>query len=200
MWFIGDIHGRFDDYFKLVQKLDMDCSIQLGDFGLGFPGRPGPAKWNLDHRFIRGNHDSPNACREHPNYLGDFGYLPAQDMYYISGAWSIDYKTRIMGVSIWPDEELSYEELDKIIKEIPEKKPRVIISHDCPDCIRGQLFGFDRFFPTKTGKAFDVVFERWQPTWWIFGHYHRGKQTKINGTHFICLQELECCEIPDIKW
>ena len=200
MWFIGDIHGRFSDYFKLIKKLDMDCSLQLGDFGNGSILKEYPPPWNDQHKFLRGNHDVPKVCREHPNYLGDYGYLEVQDMYYISGAWSIDHKQRIMGLSVWEDEELTYVELQKVIQEVQETKPRIIVSHDCPSSIRGELFGFDRFYDTKTGAAFSSIFEAYQPTWWLFGHYHRGKQAKIKGTHFVCLQELECCEIPDIKW
>lgn len=200
MWFIGDIHGRFDDYFSVIKKLDMDSSLQLGDFGLGFPNKEDPKEWNLNHKFIRGNHDNPRICREHPNYLGDYGYLLEQDMYYISGAWSIDASARVEGLNIWKDEELRYDELSKVVEEVKETKPRIIVSHDCPSSIRGELFGFDRFYDTKTGQAFTSIFDSYQPTWWIFGHYHRGKQKRINGTHFVCLQELECCEIPDIKW
>ena len=34
MFFIGDVHGKWDEYFNLISK--MDQSIQVGDFGFGF--------------------------------------------------------------------------------------------------------------------------------------------------------------------
>ena len=171
----------------------------LGDIGI-FPSHPYPSDFGDKVSMIRGNHDAPDLCRKHKNYLGDFGYLANKGIYFISGAWSVDYKQRIPGISWWPDEELSYEQFDTIFKEIPIYKPRIILSHDCPSGIKAELFGFDKFYRSKTCQALDRVFELYQPELWIFGHIHRGKQRKINGTHFVCLQELECCEIPDIKW
>jgi hypothetical protein len=200
MYFIGDTHGRVGDYFKLIDKLHMDCSIQLGDQAYGFPQVKWPDKWDLSHRWLFGNHDNPDLSIQHPNCLGKFGFLKEQDIYFISGAWSIDQKQRIAGLDWWANEELTYEDFDTIFREVKEYKPRIIIAHDFPSSVRGELFGFDKFFETKTGQALSRVFELHQPQYYLGGHYHRGKQAKINGTHFVCLQELECCEIPDIKW
>lgn len=77
MRIIGDVHGHIADYMTLAAASQE--SIQIGDMGLGFRGvslEPNPA-----HRFFRGNHDAPQACREHPNYLGDWGYDEARDLF-----------------------------------------------------------------------------------------------------------------------
>ncbi len=180
--------------------MNIDCSIAVGDLGIGFPNDTWPHEWNLNHRFIRGNHDNPETCKNSPNYLGDFGFLPEQDIYYVSGAWSIDHAMRIEGIDHWKEEELSYPELYEVVKEVQQYKPKIIVSHDCPSSIRAELFGFNKFYDTKTGNALNSVFETHQPDLWIFGHYHRGRNEVIDSTRFICLQELEMFEIPDIKW
>ncbi len=200
MWFIGDVHGHHKWYFRLLENMHIDCSIALGDLGMGLPNSTWPNQWDESHKFIRGNHDNPQECLDHPNYLGEFGYLEKQDIYYVSGAWSIDSKGRIPYHDFWPEEELNYLELQQVIDEIQEFRPRIIVSHDCPSSIRADLFGFNKFYNTRTGNAFDIVFEKFQPEYWIFGHYHRGRRAVINETEFLCLQELEMFEIPEIKW
>jgi predicted phosphodiesterase len=70
---IGDIHGRIPDYLRLVATLQPGSrSIALGDVYIGRPGVHLP-ELPPEHKFIRGNHDDPKLCREHPNYLGDYG-------------------------------------------------------------------------------------------------------------------------------
>lgn len=126
--------------------------IQVGDMGIGFsniPVYPDHVKW------IRGNHDDPQAAREHPNYLGDYGYDEKHEMFWLAGAWSIDWQWRKIWNQKeyekwvrfkqnsskpvkkcwWPDEELSQEELDKALDLYIEKKPRIMISHEAPSNI-----------------------------------------------------------------
>ena len=40
-------------------------AIQLGDMGLGFPGYEIDLPRSKKHRFIYGNHDNPEVCRNH---------------------------------------------------------------------------------------------------------------------------------------
>lgn len=94
MFLIGDVHGKFDRYGEILTGLP--CSIQLGDMGIGFGlddlfPKADPTK----HRFLRGNHDNPELCRRHPNYLGDFGF--EFGIFFISGAFSVDRHLRTMG-------------------------------------------------------------------------------------------------------
>ena len=79
---IGDIHGKTKTYQKWIRdNLDPgQFSVQIGDMGLGFVGvglpAPGMSPLDLNHKFFRGNHDNPQKCRAHRNYLGDYDYLP----------------------------------------------------------------------------------------------------------------------------
>ena len=187
MRFIGDVHALWEGYLPLTEGVD---SVQVGDFGAGF--REIPAL-NSRARFIRGNHDNPEVCRNHPNWIKD-GTVENGIMY-IGGAYSIDRAYRKEGVSWWPDEEIAYGDWDAIIDTVQAAKPRIIVTHDCPESIIPVLF--PRAFPIKsrTQQALDVVFALHKPVLFIFGHWHYDRDKIINGTRFICLNELHYIDV-----
>lgn len=201
---IGDVHGRTKTYQKwLRNNLDeTQRSIQIGDVGLGFAGvglpAPGQPILGLNHKFFRGNHDDPKRCREHPNYLGDYGYLEADSIFWVAGAWSIDRDMRIEGRSWWRDEELSYEELGKVIDLYLKVRPRFVLSHEAPaSAARVLLYDLSGAYFTekgmcqhsRTSQALESMFQFHQPEKWIFGHYHVDKKFTVPGksTEFICV-------------
>ena len=136
--FIGDTHAKFK-HLKIIcdQFFPLPC-IQLGDMGMGF---------NFDHEFpkcpnlfwTRGNHDKATTCRKTKGYLGDFGYLEFDDLFYVGGAYSIDQARRIEGKSWWRDEELTEQQADECIELYQKTKPQVVCSHDAPLLLYGQL-------------------------------------------------------------
>jgi hypothetical protein len=136
MLFIGDNHGHVERYRKIIRGLPEGAkSLQLGDFGLGFKGVhhfPGGSMARGWHKFIRGNHDSPEVCRKHPLYLGDYGYLEDEKLFYLGGAWSIDKDWRVPGISWWEDEELSYAELDSAYQLYVKSRPQIVATHEAP--------------------------------------------------------------------
>jgi len=133
MWFIGDVHGKVHLYEKILKGLpEGSKSIQIGDMGVGFEGVRLYNEPNSPHRFIRGNHDSPSACRAHRRYLGDFGYLPEEGIFYLGGAWSIDAQWRTPGESWWADEELSPEAFGEAQQLYQKVKPRIVVTHEAP--------------------------------------------------------------------
>lgn len=203
MLVIGDVHGKVKQYLDRVGTAD--SSFQLGDMGLGFKGVNLPVM-DKAHKFIRGNHDNPAVCKEHPNYAGEYGYVPEHQLFYLGGAWSIDQAYRTEGISWWRDEEQSYAELQKALEVYEECKPKVVLTHDCPEKI-GELVvsngpGFFLIggdgkpqlagkITTRTGQALQQMWEKHQPELWIFGHYHIPFNMVIGGTRFMCLNELE---------
>jgi len=185
--YIGDVHGKMDQYLKLIDGVE--SSVQVGDFGAGFVPLP---ELGDQHRFIRGNHDSPEICRSHPGWIRDGAY--DGECLYIGGAWSIDQQRRTAGINWWPDEELTILEFENIILSAERLCPQTIISHDCPSNVVGQLFGL-RPIQTRTQQALDVVLDVCEPKLWIFGHWHQDVDMMINGTRFICLDELSYIDI-----
>jgi predicted phosphohydrolase len=198
---IGDIHGKVDRYLKLLARHRGEPSVQLGDFGIGFPGDeplpplPGNA-W-----FLRGNHDNPEAARSHGNYLGDYGSrtIDGIRIFYLSGAWSCDQWHRTEGVNWWRDEELSFAELQAAVDLYTTTKPEIVLTHDGPgEAIRALLdaqSAHKDFARTATGGALNAMLEAHRPRKWIFGHWHSRFRKRIGGTEFRCLPELGWCRI-----
>lgn len=199
---IGDIHGMFEEYYlPITSRLNDDPSIQIGDMGHGFPNSILP-ELPKQHRFIRGNHDNPELCLQHPNYLGEFGYIEEWDLFYIGGAWSIDWQMRKRGVTWWEDEELTMKQCNAALDLYLEKKPFHVVSHDCPEIakismlihIAGSPNGVFNM-PTRTNQLLQEMWEQHQPANWYFGHYHVSRKFKIKATSFRCLGEAEVLEI-----
>lgn len=204
MIIIGDVHGFTKSYQRWIQR-NLDPSvrtIQIGDMGLGFSGvgLPSPGMQLLDgnHKFFRGNHDNPAKCRAHKNYLGDYGYLPQDGIFWCAGAWSIDQAYRVEGVSWWRDEELSYDELGKALELYEQTKPRFVLSHEAPAKAAGTLL-MDMVGPyayekakcadSRTSQALQMMLDKHEPEEWIFGHFHVDKQFYVPNcsTKFRCV-------------
>ena len=224
MIFIGDVHQQFETYLYILFKMQhkggrkgADCSIQVGDMGIGFPAdskfRKDDIVWfppvNDNHKFFRGNHDDPYQCNLHSNYLGDWGYLPDLNLFFVSGGFSIDYIYRTMGINFWEDEELEQSEMIKVLNSYEECKPKIVVSHECPLGVKIDFVTNTWKFDTnsRTEILLHNMFEIHQPDYWIFGHHHQKKEMDKNGTHFVCLNELidgkisDCIyEIPGLTW
>jgi len=207
MILIGDVHGKWVEYKNLVSQFPGQTTIQVGDMGVGFPNKetldlPETAFW------IRGNHDNPELCRKHPNYLGDYGTkeIDGYKVFFLGGAWSIDRRFRLEGVSWWPDEELSITELNKAFDCYFDYKPDIVITHDVPMAasqkvlsrflLPGQL---PNLHPTRTGQALSAMFRAYKPKLWVFGHYHGSWSAQIDGTEFICLNELQFLDVNTVE-
>jgi len=205
--FIGDAHGMIDALLRLIGGYPRTARIfQLGDLGLGFGTTHLPER-GPHFRWIRGNHDDPAKCRAHPNYLGDFGYLSELKLFYLGGGFSIDHEWRknyMRGGNPpvwWPDEELSPEELEQAEALFAERRPKIVISHECPSSVATILLqesgsGFDGIGDhSRTARSLQRMFEMHRPRHWIFGHYHVDKILALDGTTFRCCGELSCYEL-----
>jgi Icc-related predicted phosphoesterase len=201
---LGDVHGKWKEYYKLLDQFPDELSIQIGDMGVGFPGSP-ILNLKENQKWFRGNHDAPHISHAHPNHMGDYGgeIIENHRVFWVAGAWSIDWTMRQEGRTWWRDEELTYSELDKALEEYLEFKPEIMLSHDTPSSI-GQMildrhampgFKTPAIAPTRTGQALQAMFEAYQPKKWIFGHWHQTWTKLINGTEFQCLDELEWTRI-----
>lgn len=206
--FIGDVHGHIEEYASLLGE---GPTFQLGDMGAGFV--PLSHGQDAKHRFIRGNHDDPAVCQAHLNYAGEFGYDPEYHLFFMGGAWSIDYAWRLAQMAqggpaiFWKDEELSPERLEEAFNLYVEIKPDIVATHECPAQITKPLLKalalntgsyFDAKMPcgqSRTSRALQRMFEAHKPKVWFFGHYHINRVLEVEGTKFVCLAELSQGEI-----
>jgi hypothetical protein len=206
MFFIGDVHGKYSRSKRIIEgRRD---TVQLGDMGVGFwklrmdelvAGHNPPHRTMVEgnHRFIRGNHDNPSVCRRQSQWIPD-GTVEG-DVMFVGGALSVDRKWRTEGLDWWPDEELSIAELDQLIDVYADAKPRIMVTHDCPQLLEKTMVeasGRDKSIePSRTRQAFSVMFDHHRPQHWVFGHWHHTLQTRWYECAFTCLDELDSIEI-----
>lgn len=205
--FIGDVHGKWARYSDIIK--DIDRSLQVGDFGIGFSDPITNKKYSNppfdkmskgQHYFIRGNHDNPGACKTHPFWIKDGGSVFGRDdIFCIGGAISIDKHQRTEGYDWWHDEELSYGELISIMDIYELLKPKIVVSHECPDRVISQILhdrGVTKYdIPCTTRKCFDNLMEIHKPDLWIHGHWHISAHTVYEGVEFFSLGELDFLDI-----
>lgn len=209
---IGDVHGKYGPYKKILKE-SPHPTIQVGDLGVGFfkwpHGEPAvnpPYDLMVEggHRFIRGNHDNPAVCSRHTQWIKD-GTVEG-DVMFIGGALSIDSMYRVEGFSWWPKEELSIEELNQLVDKYLEVKPRVMITHECPEEVSEALLQTIPLIPnggtksspdfaSRTRQAFQSMWSAHSPEIWVFGHWHVPFDHTLRGTRFKCLPELETFDL-----
>jgi predicted phosphodiesterase len=179
---IGDVHGKLKQYSDLVKNHEE--SIVLGDFGFKHEYDNKPTDNN--HKILFGNHDYyPYINKDYS--LGDYGVY--NDMFYIRGAFSIDWMYRVYGRDLFENEELSYEQFNNVINYYSKVKPEIVISHEAPNSIVRDWFGYKDRNITKQGLQ--AILEIHKPKLWVFGHHHKSIKRMVGSTEFICLNELE---------
>ncbi len=201
--FIGDVHGKYGAY-ETIMKHNKN-TIQIGDMGVGFrrydgwnagsyyPNPPYDKMVEGGHRFIRGNHDNPSVCSRHTQWIAD-GSVEGE-MMFVGGAYSVDKDFRVEDFSWWPDEELSHKDFELVQETFKKHKPRIMVTHDCPAEVVPAIHTKSLFGMSRTQHYLQECFAAHQPDIWIFGHHHKSFRYKINGTLFICLNELETTDI-----
>jgi Icc-related predicted phosphoesterase len=203
--FIGDVHGKFDAYEKLIRE--NDNTIQVGDMGVGFRSWPhGEWRANPPHDkmvasnslFIRGNHDNPHVCRRHSQCIqdGHFTKLDGRTTMFIGGGLSIDKDYRIEDFSWWPEEQLSQPEMNRIADIYEKVKPEIMVTHECPITATVNIPHSHHFDDhSRTSQFLQSLWNYHKPKIWVHGHHHVSVDHVIEGTRFICLAELEMKDI-----
>ena len=190
---IGDVHGHKDNYRKLCRKALY--TIQLGDHAFDYLHLNG-----LDpnyHQILGGNHDNYDLITAWPHYLGDYGLhqIPGfGDVFFVRGAFSIDRHLRTEGVNWWQDEEMSIRQGYRAIDLYKSIRPSFVISHTCPTDAISFVTKSGHLIPSRTSQLLNQMFAIHQPPIWVFAHFHTSLRFQINGTEFVCLNELECLD------
>ncbi len=188
---IGDVHGKFKAYERLITNLNCDMTIQVGDFGIGFGLDIDPETLVKNNSyFIRGNHDNLKICRNYSNFIedGEIRKIGDKKIMFIGGAYSVDKDNRTIGIDWWDDEEITYGDASRISDIYINNKPDIVITHDCPSVIYSEIATYKG--SSFTSQVFDFLFENHKPEAWYFGHHHRNIEKTILGTTFRCIHEL----------
>lgn len=206
----GDTHADYYDLHGIAE--DMPPGIQLGDFGFGFREiepeiREDFMEWGL--RAIRGNHDNPAVAKADPLYLGDYGQTE-DGIFFVSGAKTPDHDIARRKMesqldradpSWWPEEQLSYEELQAAAAAYKEAKPDIMVTHDAPAFLTQALIAAASVGKILRGepqanittRAFEHMFELHRPKYWYFGHWHFNWAFCFRGCWFRCVATNDLC-------
>lgn len=195
MIILGDIHcylsrvtrrvANFDIVSKICKEYPDQTVLQLGDFGVGFI----PTQFIIDNspsnfRFFVGNHDNRTESLKIPNCLGDFGEF--EEIFFVSGADSIDKNDRIVGLNYWVDEELSHEHGNLCVELWEKSNQKIIVSHDAPQrFVENHLLIYDKSWTrTILQKMIDIR----KPDMIVFGHHHRSYRIQYDSVKYVGLK------------
>lgn len=193
---------------KLAHSLDIKVVMVLGDFGV-WPGRSGRSyldsvndcacEYDVDVFALPGNHE------DHPQWMGYLdssetkrdGFSPARSNVWLSprvhkwtwdgctfaiagGAVSIDRHWRQPGVSWWPEEQLSSEEIETAMAY---GKVDYLLTHDCSD---NTPFGHSLtpdVWSKMHRKEIDRIIASTRPDIHLHGHMHHWYEWDNSATH-----------------
>lgn len=205
----GDIHGDWAALNRLISAKRPDIVLQVGDFGwwpnekyMGTDSRGRGKSWS--HEGVKSNGASVYFCdgnHEHHSSLvqdGEIHHLydkvyhcsrgscltlpDGRKVLFAGGASSIDQQLRVQGIDWFPEELISYDELDLMMAH---DTIDIVISHTCPSVISpdgpvGKYNDSCRF-------ALNEVLHRYNPRLWFFGHWHQPFRQTWKYTVFECL-------------
>lgn len=204
---MGDIHGNWNALNKVVEEKRPDIILQCGDFGW-WPKFHGQ-KWNqyginngnTKIYFCPGNHeDWKNLNRkwsgEKNEVMSNIFYMKRgavltlpdkRNVLFMGGANSVDRHLRLEGWDWFREELITQKDLDNL----PDTHIDIVISHTAPK-------KFDINIPYCEDKerdpcrfALDIVFEKYNPSLWYFGHWHDTKEGIYNGCKWFMLNQEE---------
>lgn len=108
---------------------------------------------------------------------------------FIGGADSIDKKWRTPGYDWFSQELISYRDMDKV----PDCKVDIVISHTCPEeCMYFMGNHMKDKFKDPSRSALSYILEKYRPTLWFFGHFHKSKKFQYKDTVFHMLDTTGC--------
>jgi len=200
MFLLGDTHGDYEKVHAASQIVGKEKLIILVDFGFVFnKALDGDKLQRLSKLpttilFVDGNHCNFPALEKFPKikkYGGIVSKL-AKNVFWlrrgqiykidghkcltIGGAYSVDKRHRIPDVSWWHEENLSHDEMEKVL-DVIDNFPKVdyVFTHTCPTSIITKMdMGF-------SGKVNDTNANFFETIWadklldfkhWYFGHFH----------------------------
>ena len=210
--FMGDVHGE-KKLLEPFLTSSCDILIQLGDFG--FIWKNNDIRYNKFIRkfsknypekkilFVPGNHENYNAIEKCPfvkiygNYArkisenvfalerGNIYNIEGKNFLSIGGAWSIDQNWRIPFVSWWPQEQMSYSEINNFFnrKQINEiEQIDYVITHTAPFEVVQNYFSQHEDKNYSMEKFFDQIIEKHgeKIVKWYCGHWHKSIHHFVN--------------------
>ena len=181
MIILSDVHSDWNRVEQVCRLWPDQTVVQLGDLGIGFLR----TEFVLENtpknfRFFVGNHDNRTLANTMPACLGDFGEF--ENIFFVSGAHSIDAHDRIEGKTWWANEELSYGQASACLDAWEKNDKDIIVSHDTTQSfVERFMLIYDR---SITRTLLQSMIEVRKPKMVIFGHHHRRYEIDHDGIQY----------------
>lgn len=204
---LGDVHGEWKLVNAICRKFKDKIVLGIGDIGIGFDNHKIPILPS-NFCFFRGNHDNPKLSKVNPKYTVDYGMW--NGLYIVAGGDSVDKKMRVENLDWWSDEQLSREDMEKVLDDYCKVKPNILVCHEAPFrfhnllCSAAVLDVPDRVrwgIPRGNSTAFllDSMIQYHMPDYLFFGHWHVSVSGKYNNCQYRCLNIGETFELGRIS-
>jgi UDP-2,3-diacylglucosamine pyrophosphatase LpxH len=219
LFIVGDLHGKFEQLFKLIDQYEINnCYlVSVGDIGIGFKSDKRKElraieiyneffeSRNIDFMGIAGNHDARKLYFNGSVNLSNFRLLPdyhvefinGEKFLFVGGAISIDRKIRKVNFTYWEDELF-------VLKPEFAVPCDVLITHSAPfwlgEFTKNGILGWcekDEYLWRDCVKERDelaTLFKLAKPKKAYVGHFHTSLTQKHNGCIAKILNELEIIE------
>ena len=212
---VGDIHGDWVSFNKLIDQHQPQVILQCGDFGY-WPGnrRYSPAiniePCSTHIHWIDGNHEDFNALRDLvetddlalSDELPNVSYQPrgstlelpdGRNVLFAGGAFSVDNAIRKPGKDWFPDfETLTESELDNF-PDPSQIQIDIVVSHTKPREFNVKGLSYD-LWPAWWDRTLDPservlseILRRYQPKQWFLGHFHQFQEGEFEGCQWTAL-------------
>jgi hypothetical protein len=121
---------------------------------------------------------------------------------FLGGAESIDKSYRTEGLSWWPEERITEEDVETMINNVGNRQLDYFITHTCTHAFRDKYFGpldltrwkLPSGWEDNSMLMMDKAVSILNPKMHIFGHMHRSVREK----KLLCLNIDELIELPTI--
>lgn len=200
--YIGDVHREFEKLKRICRFWQNHTIIGIGDVGLML-GTDDTLVFPSNFRFFRGNHDNPQICRNHPQYMVDYGIMDGdKSTFYVAGGFSVDANKRVPGVDWWADEQLSREDMEMALQEYSETKPELLVCHEAPYfahkhltekvCEKNPyLMRYSCFDGNATAYLIEEMVKIHKPDEIVCGHWHISLDFVANDVKIRVLNRME---------
>lgn len=218
---LGDVHGHWTNMNVTIAKAigehpDITHIIQVGDFGYGFHGIK-PFKTskvyfsseeqdiydNATKLWLDGNHENfdlleidKGAWQPGWTYVPRGSILEADGyrMMFFGGASSIDRDIRTPMMDWWPQENITYTQVENCLKKHDDKID-ALFTHEHADCVPySDRYKWDDLPSKGNRQLLQELVNKFQPDFHFFGHHHAPDQGIIDE------MEWYCCPIIDTRF
>ena len=216
---LGDVHCDWIALNITVARALKECPdithiIQVGDFGYAWPQQK-PFKFSkayiddpelellkdISCHWLDGNHENFNVLDadggdSQPGWIyqprGSVLEIEEYRLLFCGGASSIDKQHRVEGKSWWPQEHITYGQIQRILDNVSGPIDAVF-SHEHPATIpySEKRYGNSQF-GISDRMLLDQLLAIYKPRLWFFGHHHAYDAGIVKNTEWHCCPIIEC--------